>query len=380
MIIGNGLAALLPGGTLPVYPDGPVCNTRGLSPLGEHAIRGIAERGMIFDPDHMSVVGREQALNLVESLDYSGIVSSHSWSTDDALPRIYALGGMIMPYAGGSTDFIHQWRHLRDFYRQGGTQYFGVGYGADMNGFGAQGPPRGADARDPVSYPFKSFEGGTTFVQQRSGERVFDINTDGVAHYGLYPDWVEDLRMQAGNRIVRDLGRGAEAYLEMWERAEGIEGVRCDRLRQRFLTSRGFARRLQLGFRPNQVLKRAGQPISRTRTWRWCVSGRRRVKPIDRNSGAKRVVAVFDKRSRVALIATDLRKHRAGGIRPAMPASVLRHRARRFASVWVRDAGRGRSFVYGVRRGRVAYVGVASRTASSKPGVLRRYLKRAELG
>ena len=26
MIIGNGLAALLPGGTLPVYPDGPVCN------------------------------------------------------------------------------------------------------------------------------------------------------------------------------------------------------------------------------------------------------------------------------------------------------------------------------------------------------------------
>ena len=102
MIIGNGLAALLPGGTLPVYPDGPTCNSLGLSPLGEHAIRGIMQRNMIFDPDHMSVIGREAALSLVESKDYSGIVSSHSWSTDDALPRIYALGGMITPYAGSS--------------------------------------------------------------------------------------------------------------------------------------------------------------------------------------------------------------------------------------------------------------------------------------
>ena len=148
---------------------------------------------------------------------------------------------MIMPYAGTSTDFFHQWQHLRDFYRQGGTQYFGVGYGADMNGFGAQGLPRGADVPNPVSYPFESFDGSTTLAQQRSGERVYDINVDGVAHYGLYPDWVEDLRMQAGNRIVRDLGRGAEAYLQMWERADGIEGVRCDRWRQRFLTSRGLA-------------------------------------------------------------------------------------------------------------------------------------------
>ncbi len=153
---------------------------------------------MIFDPDHMSVIGREQALSVVESKDYSGIVSSHSWSTDDALPRIYALGGMITPYAGSSEDFVHQWQHLRDFYRQGGTQYFGVGYGADMNGFGSQGLARGADVENPVTYPFKSFDGTTTLDRQTSGQRAFDINTDGVAHYGLYPDWIEDLRMHRG--------------------------------------------------------------------------------------------------------------------------------------------------------------------------------------
>ncbi len=62
-------------------PSGPLCNTRGLSDLGEYAIRGMIKRHMIFDPDHMSVMARNQALNLVESEDYSGIISSHSWST-----------------------------------------------------------------------------------------------------------------------------------------------------------------------------------------------------------------------------------------------------------------------------------------------------------
>ena len=379
MIIGNGLAALLPGGTLPVYPDGPVCNTRGLSPLGEHAIREIVDRGMIFDPDHMSVFGRQQAISLVESLDYSGIVSSHSWSTDDALPRIYALGGLITPYAGGSTGFVDQWRHLRDFYRQAGTQYFGVGYGADMNGFGAQGPPRGADVPNPVSYPFKSIDGSTTFVQQRSGERVFDINTDGVAHYGLYPDWIEDLRMQAGDRIVRDLSRGAEAYLQMWERAGGIEGVRCDRWRQRFLTPRGIPRRLQLGDRPKRVLKRAGQPVSRTRTWRFCANGRKRAKALEMKAGKKQVAAVFNKRGRVALIASTLRKQRAEGLRVGMPASDLRKRAERSGGLWVRDAGNGRRFAYGVRKGRISYVAVASSGAATSPATLKRYLRRAHV-
>ena len=31
MIIANGLAALLPAARVPVYPSGPLCNTRGLT-------------------------------------------------------------------------------------------------------------------------------------------------------------------------------------------------------------------------------------------------------------------------------------------------------------------------------------------------------------
>ena len=73
-------------------------------------------------------------------------------------------------------------------------------------------------------YPFRSFDGGSVINQQRSGTRVYDINTDGVDHYGLYPDWIEDLRMVAGAQIVDDMANGAEAYLQMWARAEAAAG------------------------------------------------------------------------------------------------------------------------------------------------------------
>ena len=53
-------------------------------------------------------------------------------------------------------------------------------------------------ARGPSSYPFKSFDGKVTFERQRSGERLFDFTKDGVAHYGLFPDWWEDVRTTAG--------------------------------------------------------------------------------------------------------------------------------------------------------------------------------------
>ncbi|MGH3368810.1 MAG: hypothetical protein ACRDPR_02315, partial [Nocardioidaceae bacterium] len=95
-----------------------------------------------------------------------------------------------------------------------------------INGLGAQGDPRGADAVNPVTYPFEGL-GGVTVRKQVSGERVYDINVDGVAHYGLYPDWIEDLRKLAGDAIVQDMARGAEAYLLTWERALGIAANSC---------------------------------------------------------------------------------------------------------------------------------------------------------
>jgi hypothetical protein len=180
------------------------------------------DKGMIFDPDHMSVVARNRALDVVEAERYPGVISSHSWSTDNALPRIYRQGGFVTPYACNSQSFVDQWRHIKQHGYDDLSPFFGIGYGADMNGFGGQGDPRGAGAPNPVTYPFESFDGSATVHQQVSGTRTYDINTDGVAHYGLYPDWVEDLRKLAGEEIIDDMANGAEAYLRMWEGATGL--------------------------------------------------------------------------------------------------------------------------------------------------------------
>jgi hypothetical protein len=251
------------GTALPIYPPPDHCNNRGLTTLGEQTIAGLADRHMLFDPDHMSVKARNAALDQVEDMGYSGILSSHSWSTEDAYPRIYQLGGYIAPYAGDSTGFVEKWRkHIGwadDRY------YFGFGYGADMNGLGAQGDPRGTDVSNPVTYPFTGL-GGVTIDKQVAGERVYDINADGVAQYGLYPDWIEDLRMVAGgtegDAIVEDMARGAEAYLQTWERAEGIAPDSCRNpdLRQDESAVRD---EIRTGMTTREVMEAVGQPYTR---------------------------------------------------------------------------------------------------------------------
>ena len=249
--------------------------------------------------------------------------------------------------------------------------YFGFGYGADMNGFGAQGGPR--NGANPVTYPFKSFDGKVTLDRQRSGERVFDINTDGVAHYGLYPDWIEDLRKIAGDGDRRATWRrGAEAYLQMWERAEGIRGGSCRASRARF-TRRGLGR-VRLGATHAQTLRRAGQPSSARRSAVALVRAREAQR-----QGAHRQ-AVLTRRGRAALVVSSARGHRVRGIGPGARSRRLRGRTRSLGrGLYVRNAGGGARFVFGVRRGKVRYAGVASRSAAKSRTTLRRHLRLAGL-
>ncbi len=250
---------------LPLYGATPHCNNRGLTERGAYLIKAMAKRHMIFDPDHMSVVGRKASLDLLASQGYPGVVSSHSWATDDAYVRIYRMGGFITPYAGDSTSFVADWR--RHLSWADPRYYWGFGYGADMNGLGAQGDARGANVSNPVTYPFTGL-GGVTVKRQHSGQRVYDINRDGVAHYGLYPDWLQDLRKVAGasssadgTNIVRDMARGPEAYLQMWERAQGVGNDGCRDVRA--LRPARELRRMPIGATATYVLRHAGQPHSR---------------------------------------------------------------------------------------------------------------------
>jgi hypothetical protein len=247
----------------PLYPRPQHCNALGLSELGAHVVNRLASKHMLIDPDHMSVKARQSLLDILEERRYSGVLSSHSWATPDAYPRIYALGGYVAPYAGDSQGFFAKWqRHLGWADRR---YYFGFGYGADMNGLGAQGDPRGADVANPVTYPFTGLH-GVTVLKQRSGRRVYDINVEGVPHYGLYPDWIEDLRKIGGRAdgaaITDDMDRGAEAYLQTWERAQGIAADPCRNPTERVRVSR-FRERVRTGMTTRQVQRAVGQPYTR---------------------------------------------------------------------------------------------------------------------
>jgi hypothetical protein len=257
-LAGQVMAAFGQTGVAPVYAPGPHCNTMGLTDLGAYLLERMVERGMLFDPDHMSARARYEAMDLMEEWGYSGVVSSHSWSDAGIYDRILDLGGVVTPMAGSSPGFVEKWRAHRGWADD--RYYYGYGFGSDINGFATQGAPRGLDVEDPVTYPFEGF-GGAVIDRQVSGERVYDVNVDGVAHYGLYPDWVEDLRQQAGDAIVDDLERGVEAYLQTWERALGVYPDSC-RDDVEALTSTDLER-LRAGMSPEQIVTLLGQPRQR---------------------------------------------------------------------------------------------------------------------
>jgi hypothetical protein len=265
-----------------------------------------------------------------------------------------------------APDWINTWRTTKA--QSDPRFYFGFGYGSDQNGLSSQPGPR--DGPNPVKYPFKSFDGHVTFQRQRSGLRVFDFTKDGIAHYGLFPDWWEDIRRAGGAEAVADMARGAEAYLEAWERVEGVPSGSMPAREQ--VTRRG-AGGLRLRDSTSRLLRRGGQPQVRgDRVWSWSVRGQR-------NRG-KTVAAALTPAGDVALVGTDVSESDARRVRVGDAATRLRGRARAIGKgLFVRRAGRRARFVYGVRDGRVRFVGVATRAASQTRAPLRRYLGLAGL-
>jgi hypothetical protein len=208
----NGtVATLTQGAVLPIYTPAPHCNNRGLTDLGAYLIQQMIKQHFIIELDHMDVKTANAALGIIKANHYSGVVSSHSWDSQLDHPDIYQVGGIITPYPASPADAVAQWR--ADKQASSPNFLFGYGYGSDMNGLAGQ-PGRAA-----LSYPFKSLDGQVTFSRQQWGQRTFDLSTDGIANYGMYPDVMAAEAKIAGPAFTADLLHGAEAYLQMWQRA-----------------------------------------------------------------------------------------------------------------------------------------------------------------
>ncbi|MBY5980824.1 ricin-type beta-trefoil lectin domain protein [Ferrimonas balearica] len=200
------------------------CNKHGLSEKGVYLVNRMIDMGMLIELDHMSAHTATEVMDIVEARGYSGVITSHSWmngGTNGLHPntvRLLEAGGFAAPYNSNANSVGGAIQRYLDVITN--TPYLaGVGLGTDMSGLGGQAGPRSDSDVDPLLYPFTS-EFGITFDRQQSGNRTFDFNQDGMAHYGMLADHIEDVRQQQGGAVYEAVMNSAEAYLQMWERAE----------------------------------------------------------------------------------------------------------------------------------------------------------------
>jgi microsomal dipeptidase-like Zn-dependent dipeptidase len=249
--------------------DGHI-NRIGLSPIGQAFVHRMMQHSMLVDIDHMSQHSRDEVLGLAERAQYP-VVSSHTGFRDlglrraevasdrlrgvknefmlerDFVTRIRALGGIVAPctrVGPVTTSYVHpnrpdfkatpaqdtslSWAHAYLYAVEVMGDAGGVGVGTDFNGLSQQpqgrfahATPIGAPRR--VQYDVDQMVQTTEILQQsdRPGNRRFDLNRDGLAHYGLLPDFVRDIANQFGSEEpLVPFFRSAQRFIETWERCE----------------------------------------------------------------------------------------------------------------------------------------------------------------
>jgi Membrane dipeptidase (Peptidase family M19) len=215
------VAASVVGTGMPKYPSGLQCNPDGLTALGRYVIQRMMATHMLIEVDHMSEDARDTVLSMAERAHYP-LVSSHNgtggtWTAAE-LRRLYRLGGYASVTPAQGPTLAGKINTMAAFHAPG-QRLVGVGIGSDTGGFSSLPAPRSDAKTNPLPYPFRSYDGKVSFARERTGTRTFDLNTDGVAHYGLLPDLLADTeRAPGGRRALALLFNSAEAYLEMWQR------------------------------------------------------------------------------------------------------------------------------------------------------------------
>ncbi|MBO3087120.1 membrane dipeptidase [Cellulomonas sp. zg-ZUI40] len=229
-------------------------NRTGLTGLGRHLISMLMDRGMLFDLNHMSLQMRDEVLFLCEERDYPPVAGHSAFLdicagnrrteahlTSAELERIRALNGMLGMILGqGSKHDVAPWRgrepsRLRSFttsralvhayeYAVAALPGLPVAIGSDLNGFATlPGPRFGGGSRDDdatrLPYPFQG-PSGVELDRSTIGDRVLDLNEDGLCHVGMLPDLVADLsRVGSPSLDLEPLHGSAAGFVALWERA-----------------------------------------------------------------------------------------------------------------------------------------------------------------
>lgn len=251
-------------------------NAKGLTDLGQVAILEMMRLGMIIDIDHMSEKSVEGTLRLAEGIPNGGypVVSGHTGframqhndevnenqRSDQQLARIQKLGGMMGLGWGYSTDKHND--HIAAFNdviaRRGGRAFttsnvdfagaacagssrsfaqnylYGiekigaVAIGSDINGMIAQPSPRfgplatadGNVCRPQPGATRVAYSGVGGLTPSSALGKTWDFNAEGFVHYGMFPDFLQDLKQVGINpQDMSPLFNSAEAFASTWTKA-----------------------------------------------------------------------------------------------------------------------------------------------------------------
>lgn len=240
-------------------------NTATLTARGQRFLVGAMKKGLLIDVDHMSQATTNAAIALAKQHQYP-VLSSHSafrdlgswrdevkddpyaWvhegmKTKQQVDDILSLGGLVAPITnqhrckqhgthvpntqhGTSRSWAQAFLYAVDRVTAAGKG--GVALGTDFNGFAQQpgarfkrGQPLDATAvryEDPLHVTFFTKEKLSRNQLPKRTHGAFDFNVDGLAHYGLLPDFFEDLRkVGVPDSAMDELYNSAERFLVCWE-------------------------------------------------------------------------------------------------------------------------------------------------------------------
>lgn len=223
------VAQILPGHIMPDvrsnYPEYPDPgkgkghrNVKGLTPLGISAVTYMMSKGMLIDIDHMSEKAADYALVLADLYKYP-LNSGHNGfrgmgagtensRTDQQVRKIMSHGGMIgLGHGETASNFL---RNLRYGWKLTGNRPIAIG--TDANGlYPLPGAPD-ANSKLPESNPFR-----TMFM----GNKTWNYNTEGVAHYGMLPAYLESMTELRSGKMTAEEKKlffsSAEFFARMWE-------------------------------------------------------------------------------------------------------------------------------------------------------------------
>lgn len=259
-------------------------NARGLTPEGDFAIRELMRRGMLIDIDHTSQQTRTQIIKIANAVPGGYPLNSGHNGPPNSSPSAktteydmtleqYAMIGSLHGMAGVGSGEMDAWAWADKFRAViAATGAQAAAFGTDTNGLVKGNPPdtevmaqletlsfQECVAHDSAECDFTGPKGAAaqclrtvtnncrsrfpptttcvrncghpqivydaTFPRSTLGTRTWDYNTQGMAHYGMLPEFVQDARNARGGAELIDqhLMTGADYFLKTWQKSDALK-------------------------------------------------------------------------------------------------------------------------------------------------------------